>query len=169
MPERTEGLPTTFAKATQKLQDELVPRVAKLTRPVLGNEPVSKDERRRRWWQEEDGWTPEHEHMLLTGLNPDGTPALDANGQPRKPMTREDVGLLRFKWREIDARAAGNGDDDRLIAKYAQEMTALGPPDPDPLEQGAMAMGAPETATLASPASQTAQSSADGVPETGGY
>lgn len=140
MAEQSKSLPTQFAEATTKLQGELVPRIAKLMRPVLGNESVSKAERQRRWWQKDENWPTDPEEdrakqlMLLTGLNPDGTPALDVNGQPRKPMTREDVGLLMFKWREIDARAAGNGDDDRMIAKYAAEMTAMGPPEPDPLE-----------------------------------
>jgi hypothetical protein len=128
VPERQKSIPTEFAEATQAFQDDLAPRVAALMRPVLGNVPVSKDERRRRWWQEEKGWTPEKEQQLL------------ASG-----MSREDVGLLRFPNREIDARAAGHGDV-RKEAEYARDMSALGPPPPEPLEAAALALETEEEA-----------------------
>lgn len=137
MPEQKQAIQTRFARQVKDFVKDFAPRVAVLNRPVLGNVPVSKDERRRRWWDEEDGWTPEHELMLLTALNPDGTPILDANGRPKQPLSREDVGLLKYPNREVDAMAFGAGDE-RKAAEYAREMTDLGPPDPEPLEMAAM-------------------------------
>lgn len=148
-----KSLQSRFAEATKDLQDALVPRVAKLMRPVPGNVNVSKQERWRRWWQEEAGWTPEHEAELLAG-----------------GMSREDVGILKYPAREIDARAFGGMNDERGQAKYAQEMTDLGPPPPDPLEQAAQQVEQPpEPAPLATPVAQPPMPDATGVPEMGGY
>lgn len=170
MPEQ-QAVQTRFAERVREAVEDFAPRVAKLRRPVLGNVPVSKEERRRRWWQEDDGWSPEHERMLLTATmpGPDGVlvPLLDANGRPKKPMSPEDVGLLRFPYREVDAVAFGM-DDDRKIAEYAQEMTALGPPDPDPLEQIAMQARPPEAASSAPPMAPV-MADAPGVPAQEGY
>jgi hypothetical protein len=122
MPEQQKAVSTRVAEALDARVKELAPRVAALMRPVLGNVTVSKDERHRRWWQEEKGWTREKEQALL------------ASG-----MSREDVGLLKYPHREIDARAAGHGDV-RKEAEYARDMTALGPPAPEPLEAAALAL-----------------------------
>lgn len=147
MPDK--AIQTRIAERLREFKADFVPRVAELRRPVLGNVPVSKDERRRRWWQEAEGWTPEQELALL-GFNPDGTPRLDpVTGQPAKPLSREDVGLLRWPLREIDARAAGKGDV-RKEAQYAREMSDLGPPPPDTLETAAQ--GASSTVPTSQPA-----------------
>jgi hypothetical protein len=145
---------TRFAEATKELQDSLVPRISKLMRPVYGNVNVKPEERQRRWWQEEKGWTPEKEMQLLIG-----------------GMTPEDVGILKYPNREIDARAFGGMNDERGQAKYAQEMSAMGPPLPDPLEQEAQRIEQPpEPATLAAPAALPAPLVANGVPTNGsGY
>jgi hypothetical protein len=143
MSEQQKAIQTRFAERLRDFKAEFAPKVAKLNRPVLGNVPVSKDERRRRWWQQEDGWTPEHELMLLTALNPDGSPIIDANGRPKQPLSREDVGLLKHPYREVDAMAFGAGDE-RKVAAYAREMSDLGPPDPEPLELAAMQAQAPQ-------------------------
>lgn len=167
MADRDKSLPTMMADAVIKAQNELVPRVAKLMAPVAGNEKVSKDERHRRWWQEDEGWTPEREMTLLTGLNPDGTPAIDPRtGMPAKPISREDVGLLKYPNREIDARAAAGADDERGAAKYAREMSEMGPPAPDPLGQAALEVAEPAPATLAAPSAPEPPVAAT-VPEMG--
>jgi hypothetical protein len=170
MPDKKRvAIQTRFAERLREFKADFIPKVAELNRPVLGNETVSKDERRRRWWQEEDGWTPEQERMLLTATYPDGSPILNPQtGTPMQPLTREDVGLLRFPHREIDALASSGPNDDRAIAKYAAEMTALGPPEPDLLEQAAMAVRPPEPAPLTTPAAQPMQPDALPVPEMGG-
>lgn len=168
MAEQDKSLPTRMADATVALQKELVPRIAKLMRPVAGNVKVKPEERRQRWWQVDDGWTPEKELRLL-GFNPDGTPLLDpTTGQPVKGMSRQDVGILKYPYREIDARAAAGADDDRAMAKYAKEMTDLGPPEPDPIQQAALAARPPEPTPLATPTAQpVADPSAMPVPEMG--
>lgn len=112
-----EAIQTRIARQLHEFKREFVPKVAALKRPVLGNERVKPEERQRRWWQEAPDWTPEREMQLLAG-----------------GMTPEDVGLLRFPNREVDARAAGKGDE-RKTALYAKEMSELGPPPPDPLAQ----------------------------------
>jgi hypothetical protein len=120
-----KAVSTRIAERLIELKADLVPKVAALRRPVLGNVTVSADERHRRWWQEDKGWTAEKEQMLL------------ASG-----MSREDVGLLKFPNREIDARAAGHGDV-RKEAEYARDMSAMGPPAPEPLEAAALAVEQP--------------------------
>ncbi len=176
MPARNTNLPEKLAEATLKLQNELVPRIAKITGPPPENVSVSKDERWRRWWQKADDWPEKPEEsrireLQLLGFNPDGTPMLDpTTGQPVKGMSREDVGILMYPNREIDARAAAGVDDDRAMAKYAKEMTDLGPPPPDPLEQAALAAMPPEPTTLATPTARpVAEPSAMPVPEMGVY
>lgn len=67
------------------------------------------------WNKEADGWTPEREAALLTGVNPDGTPILDEQGQPVKPKSREEVGLLKYPHR---MKMAASGE--RALSKYAQ-------------------------------------------------
>ena len=137
----------------------------------------SKDERRRRWWQTADDWPADPEEsrireLQLRGYAPDGTPLLDDAGLPVKGLSREDVGLLKFKYREIDARAFGGSDDDRKIAKYAQEMSELGPPPPEPLEAAALAARqetAPEPASSAAPTPSLPAEMASPVPAEGGY
>lgn len=120
---RTKSIQTRIAERLNDRVGDIAPRVAERMRPVLGNVPVNKDERRRRWWQVEKGWTEEKEMQLLdSGMN------------------RQDVGLLKYPTRELDMKAAGNGDDDRAMAMYAKEMTDLGPPPPEPLEAAAQAI-----------------------------
>lgn len=114
---RDQSVPALFAEHYNTAMGELAPRVAEYLRPVLGNVNVSKDEQRRRFWQTAPGWTPEREAELL---------ALGAS--------REDVGLRKYPWREIDAKADGRADDDRAQVKWMQEMADLGPPEPDQLE-----------------------------------
>ena len=120
MPDQ-KAISTRIAEQVIALKGELVPKVAALRRPVLGNVPVNPEERQRRWWQQAKGWTPEKEQALL------------ASG-----MTPEDIGLLKYPNREIDARAAGHGDP-RKEAEYAGDMSAMGPPAPEPLEAAALA------------------------------
>jgi hypothetical protein len=52
-------------------------------------------------------------------------------------MTPQDVGVLKFPMREVDAKAGGNADDERAQVRYVEEMAALGPPPPEPLEEEA--------------------------------
>ncbi len=120
MPEKPRAIQTRLAEALADFKREFPPRVAELMRPVPGNVAVSKRERQARWWQTEKGWTEEKERQLLMG-----------------GMSRQDVGLLKYPHREIDARTAGRGDK-RREAEYARDMTALGPPAPEPLEQAAL-------------------------------
>lgn len=161
MPER-KAIQTRIAERLAEFKADFVPRVAELRRPVLGNVTVSKDERRRRWWQEDDGWTPEREAALLAG-----------------GMSREDVGILKYPYREVDARAAGRGDP-RKEALYAKEMSDLGPPEPDPLETAAQSVEAgagpqvqePSLAAIPSGLSMPAapeMASPPPTPEMGGY
>lgn len=138
---RKIALQTKVAERLNERVKEIAPRVAERMRPVLGNVPVSKDERRRRWWQVADDWPTDPEGDRARQL------ALLESG-----MTRQDVGLLKYKYREIDMKAAGDGDDDRKMAEYAREMTALGPPAPDPLEAAALA-ARPPVAPVAAPES----------------
>lgn len=158
-----KAVQTVLADRLKSFKEDFVPKVAALRRPVLGNVTVSKDERRRRWWQEEKDWTPEHELMLLTAMNPDGTPLLDMNGQPKKPLSREDVGLLRFPNRELDAKAFGRSDP-RRESEYARDMSALGPPDLGPLEQAAQDVQPPEPTPSAAPMAEATPLGATGVP-----
>lgn len=125
---------TQFAERLTEVKAQLVPRVAEAMRPVLGNVPVSKKERRARFWQTAKGWTPEKERMLLTGLNPDGTPVIGPDGRPAKPMTPQEVGLVKYPNREIDAKAGGRADSLKAQVDYIEEMAALGPPEPEGLE-----------------------------------
>ena len=81
------------------------------------------------------------------------------------------MGLLKHPYREIDARAFGGSDDDRKIAKYAQEMSELGPPPPEPLEAAALAARqetAPEPASSAAPTPSLPAEMASPVPAEGG-
>lgn len=173
MPEKRDRAIQT--KVAERIRDRvavIAPLVAERQRPVLGNVPVSKVERRRRWWQQADDWPTDPQEgqareLALLGYNPDWTPKLDANDKPVKGLTRQDVGLIRFPNREIDMRAAGDGDDDTRMAAYAREMTSLGPPPPEPLEAAALSVQAPESTTLATPAPEMPD--APVVPEPGGY
>lgn len=155
-----------IADRVEPFLDEVATHVAKMQRPVAGNERVGPTERQQRWWQEEDGWTPEKTWFLL-GFEPDGVTArLDPQtGQPVKGMSREDVGLLRYPYREIDMRAASDdGDDDEAMAKYARDMTALGPPPPDPLEVAAAQAQQPAPSVVGAP---PVMPDATGVPQMG--
>lgn len=137
-----KALQTLFAEAWKAEKDAIVPRVAEYSRPVYGNVPVSKDERRLRFWQTEEGWTPEREYRLLTGMNPDGTPVIDPQtGQPAVPLSPRAVGIIKFPYREIDAKAGGRADDLSAIAAYFREMAELGPPEPEHTELMAMQQG----------------------------
>lgn len=127
--------PTTqFAERLNEVKAQLVPRVAEAMRPVYGNVSVSKKEQRARFWQTVKGWTPEKERMLLTGLNPDGSPVIGPDGKPAKPLSPREVGLLKYPSREIDAKADGRADSLKLQAEYVREMAELGPPEPEGLE-----------------------------------
>lgn len=126
---RDQSVPALFAEHYNTAMGELAPRVAEYLRPVLGNVNVSKDEQRRRFWQTAKGWTPEREMELLM-----------------QGASREDVGLMKHPWREIDAKADGRADDERAQALWAQEMADLGPPEPSPLEQMAATAVSPPSA-----------------------
>lgn len=119
-----------IAQAAEPFLDELAGKVAAIQRPVAGNVKVSPAERRARWWQQADGWTPEQEQTLLTGRGPDGAPLLDAQGRPKQPLSAEDVGLLKHPYREVDAMAFSGGDEAKA-ARYARDMSAEGPPGPE--------------------------------------
>lgn len=149
MPEQ-KSIQTRLAERLDDFVKEFAPRVAEINRPVLGNVPVKPAERQARWWQEAKGWTPEQEMALL-----------------QQGMSREDVGLLKYPNREIDARAAGRGDP-RKEATYARDMSAMGPPPPEPLEAAAVAVQAPEPTTLAAPVPQPSAPIATPMPEQGG-
>lgn len=111
-----------IAEKIQPFLDEIGSRVAKLQRPVYGNVHVDKEEQRRRFWQIEKGWTPEQEMALLQG-----------------GMTPQDVGLLKYPYREIDSKAGGRHDDEMAQYTYMQEHADLGPPPPEPLQAAAQA------------------------------
>lgn len=124
---RDKSVPALFAEHYNTALGELAPRVAEYLRPVLGNVSVSKDEQRRRFWQTAKGWKPEREmELLLQG------------------MSREDVGIMKYPWREIDAKADGRADDEREQVKWMQEMADLGPPEPEGLEAMAVPATPPE-------------------------
>lgn len=135
------------AKVASRLRERarvVAPMVAARLGPPLGNVPVSRDERRRRWWQTADDWPTDPEEsrvkeLALLGYDPDGLPIPDAQGNPVQGLSREDVGLLKYPYRKIDARAAAGPDDERGAARYAREMSELGPPEPEPLELAARA------------------------------
>lgn len=117
---KPEAIQTEFARRLASFKSDFVPLVAALQRPVLGNQPISKAEQQHRFWQTEPGWRPEHEAELLA-----------------KGMSPQDVGLLKYPFRELDAKAAGRSDDDRAQVRYVQEMATLGPPPPEPLAAAA--------------------------------
>ena len=117
---KPEAIQTEFARRLAEFKSEFVPLVAALQRPVLGNQPISKTEQRHRFWQEDPAWTPEHEQELLA-----------------KGMSPQDVGLLKYPFRELDAKAAGRSDDDHAQVRYVSEMAKLGPPPPEPLAAAA--------------------------------
>lgn len=125
---------TIMAERMAEVKAQLVPRVAEVMRPVYGNVSVNKKEQRARFWQVEKGWTPEKERLLLTGMNPDGTPAIGPDGQPAKPLSPREVGLLKYPNREIDAKAGGRADSLKMQAEYVREMAEWGPPEPEGLE-----------------------------------
>lgn len=131
MAKRDKSTTTLLAERMLEVKAQIVPRVAESMRPVYGNVTVNKKEQRARFWQVADDWSDEKERQLLTGLHPDGTPAFDAMGQPVKPLTPRQVGLLKFPNREIDAKAGGRADSLKMQAEYVREMAALGPPGPD--------------------------------------
>lgn len=131
---------TLIAERFNDTKARIAERVAEVMRPVYGNVTISKREQRARFWQVEKGWTPEKERLLLTGLNPDGTPALGPDGQPAKPRTPQQVGLLKYPHREIDAKAGGRAFSLKAQADYMREMAELGPPEPDGLELAALQM-----------------------------
>lgn len=114
---RDKSVTSLMAEAYNTALGQMVPRVAQYLRPVYGNSPVSKDEQRRRFWQEAKGWTPERDLEL------------QAQG-----MSPEDVGLLKYHLRELDAKADGRADDLKAQALWVKEMAELGPPEPDGLE-----------------------------------
>lgn len=110
---------TVLAEAVNRKRAELAPRVAELMRPVPGNVPVKPDEQRARFWQTDPKWTPEREAELWAkGLSP------------------QDIGLLKYPYREVDAKANGRVTK-RVQARYMQEMAALGPPEPQGIELAA--------------------------------
>lgn len=143
MAKRDTSPVTLIAERFNDTKARIAERVAEMMRPVYGNVTVNKREQRARYWQQEQGWTPEQERLLLTGLNPDGTPALGPDGQPAKPLTPQQVGLLKFPNREIDAKAGGRAFSLKAQAEYMREMAELGPPEPDGLELAAMQAQAP--------------------------
>lgn len=150
---------TLIAERFNATKANLAERVAEVMRPVYGNVTIDKQEQRARFWQVEKGWTPEKERMLLTGLNPDGTPAIGPDGQPVKPLTPQQVGLLKYPHREIDAKAGGRAFSLKAQADYMREMAELGPPEPDGLESagGTTPQAQPSLGSVAvAPAPQTA-------------
>jgi hypothetical protein len=146
-----KSLESRFAEATRDLQDTLVPMVAKLMRPVPGNVNVKPEERQRRWWQEDKGWTPEKEQQLLAG-----------------GMSPEDVGILKYPNREIDARAFGGQNDERGQAVYARDMSAMGPPPPDPLEMTAQEIQSQEAGSQVQVPSHSPLRMVAGLPDVPG-
>lgn len=141
---------TLIAERFNATKANLAERVAEVMRPVYGNVTIDKQEQRARFWQVEKGWTPEKERMLLTGLNPDGTPAIGPDGQPVKPLTPQQVGLLKYPHREIDAKAGGRAFSLKAQADYMREMAELGAPEPDGLELAAL-QTQPQSAPVAAP------------------
>lgn len=114
---RDKSVTSLMAEAYNTALNQMVPRVAEYLRPVYGNSAVSKAEQRARFWQTAKGWTPEQEAALL------------AQGK-----SRQDIGLRKYPYREIDAKAGGRAEDERAQAEYVREMAALGPPEQNALE-----------------------------------
>ena len=149
---KRQSLQDRVAEGYEPFMDDLADRIAALQRPIADNVHVKPEERQRRWWQTEKGWTPEREYTLLTGMNPDGTPALNPQtGQPQTPLTPQDVALIKYPMREIDAKVFGGYDDDMGQYTYALKMAELGPPAPDPLEQAAREIEAKREAEKPAP------------------
>lgn len=140
-----QSLMDRIAERKEQFMDDLSTKVAELQRPLPDQEHVKPEERQRRFWQVDKAWPKDPEEarikeLALQGFNPDGTPLLDAQGNPVQGISAQDVGLLKYPMREIDAKVFGGYDDDMGQYQYMLKMSELGPPEPEPLEAEARAI-----------------------------
>lgn len=143
-----QSLRMLLAERGRAMREDLGLAMAKRDRPVYGNTDVPLAEQRRQFWQVADGWTPEMEMELLTGMSADGTPMIDpATGLPAKPLPREMVGVLKYPKRELLAKGGGRLKLADQV-KWVNEMVRLGPPAPEPLELQAMMAEVPDAEGL---------------------
>lgn len=143
-----QSLRMLLAERGRQMREELALAMAKRDRPVYGNTDVPPAEQRRQFWQVADGWTPEMELELLTGVAADGTPMLDPEtGMPAKPLPPEMVGVLKYPKREPLAKGGGRLKLADQV-KWVNEMVRLGPPAPEPLELQAMMASVPDAEGL---------------------
>ncbi len=114
---KQQAIQSVFAERLAAFKDEFVQKVAALRRPVYGNVDVTQMEQRRQFWQVAEDWTPEKEAQLLLG-----------------GMSPQQVGLLKYPYRELVAKADGRASDERKMAEWVKKMAEMGAPEPEPLE-----------------------------------
>lgn len=117
VPPKQRTIPTVTGALMTSMRQALGERVAAMNRPVYGNEDVPPSEQRALFWQEAEGWTPEHEaQLVLSG------------------MPSAQVEMLKYPNREKLAKSGGRIHLEQQV-RYLRQMGRLGPPDPEGLEK----------------------------------